>query len=55
MGYNLDKLSGHSKELLGKASGNKKLELKGRTQHQLAGMKDKASDTVHRIEDSLSR
>ncbi len=55
MGYNLEKLSGRSKEALGKVSGNKHMELKGKAQHDLAVMKDKANDTVQKIEERLER
>lgn len=53
MGYNLDRLSGHTKEMLGKATGNKKMQVKGKTQHELADLKDKAKDAVQKIEDRL--
>ena len=53
MGYNIDKLAGRSKEALGKVSGNKNMELKGKAQHDLAVMKDKAGDTVRKIEERL--
>lgn len=55
MGYNLDRLSGHTKEMLGKTTGNKKLEMKGKAQHEFADMKDKAKHAVQKIEERLDR
>lgn len=49
MGYNFDRLSGHTKEILGKASGNKEMEVKGKAQHALAEMKHKAKYTMRKI------
>lgn len=42
MGYNFDRLSGRTKEMLGKATGNKMTELKGKAQRELADIRHKA-------------
>lgn len=55
MGNTIDKLSGRSKEALGKVSGNKRMELKGKAQHDLAVMKEKANETAQKIEDRVDR
>ena len=53
MGYSFDRLPGRTKEMLGKATGNKRLEMKGRTEAGMADMKDKAKHTINKIEDRL--
>lgn len=44
MGYKADKISGKAKELTGKATHKKKLEMEGRTQQVVADLKQKAED-----------
>lgn len=41
-----DKMSGKAKEMTGKATGNCKMELKGKVQHDTAALKQKAKDTT---------
>lgn len=48
-----DKMSGKAKEVGGKLTGNKKTELKGKAQHDIASIKMKAKDTYHDAIDDL--
>lgn len=44
-----DKMSGKAKEFAGKATGNRKQELKGKMQHKTADVKQKANDYIDNI------
>ena len=41
-----DKVSGKAKEVTGKVTGNRKMELKGKVQHDTADLRQKAKDTM---------
>lgn len=43
----MDKMAGKSKELMGKATGNKKMEIKGKSQQAMAQIKDKTDEALH--------
>lgn len=53
MGDLSNKMSGKGKEMAGKVTGDKKLELKGKAQHDIANMKMKAKDTYHDMVDDI--
>jgi uncharacterized protein YjbJ (UPF0337 family) len=53
MGDMADKATGRAKELMGKASGNKQMELKGKLQHDVAELRHKAKDASQRISHKL--
>lgn len=44
-----DKMSGKAKEMTGKVTGNRKMELKGKLQHDTADLKQKAKDATDRM------
>ncbi len=53
MGHLSDKIAGRSKETTGKVTGDKKLEMKGKSQAELADMKEKTKNTMHKIDHKL--
>lgn len=54
MGNMMDKISGKAKETIGKATDNRKLELKGKIQQGKASLKDKAEHIGEEIKDKLA-
>lgn len=48
-----DRIAGRSKEFLGKITGDKKLEMKGKAQAELGELKDKAKETLSKIDSYL--
>lgn len=48
-----DKLAGKTKEMAGKATHNKKLEAKGRIQHDIAEIHQKAQEALDHLSEKL--
>ncbi len=48
-----DKMAGKAKETTGRATGNRKLEAKGKMQHGMADMKQKTKHTINNLSDKL--
>ena len=53
MSYAFDKLKGRAKEFAGKATGDKKLELKGKMEHDLAHMRQRAKELSEDIDQRI--
>lgn len=48
-----DKIQGKAKEMTGKVTGNRKLEMKGKFQHDSAELRQKAKRTADDVADKL--
>ncbi len=48
-----DKMSGKAKEMTGKVTGNKRMEMKGKFQHDSAELKQKAKHAADDVADKL--